>query len=209
MVEHPIVVVSCKQKNTLDLPKGAKGFRYRASIHHPLGFKDGTPLKVLEMIWCTWKMLSSSNYPFRISIKLNLLHTYTPDIHFTRTPHKDTSSSQHHQWHTTPPSFGSIKTSMVCGWNTFKHEQLIYQIPIGSMYVWYIYLHEWLIFDGISMKVNIPFVPWIRRGYDRKTTFPDFFKLKFECKRITSPTLCMTTGLEVVGSTTWQSPRVF
>ena len=27
--------------------RGAKWFRCRVSIHHPLGFKDGTPLKVL------------------------------------------------------------------------------------------------------------------------------------------------------------------
>ena len=29
----------------LDLPKSAKWFLYRVSIHHPLGFKDGTPCK--------------------------------------------------------------------------------------------------------------------------------------------------------------------
>ena len=51
--EKPFLKVHCTCEfslytQTSTLKRGAKWFRYRVSIHHPLGLKDGTVWKVLE-----------------------------------------------------------------------------------------------------------------------------------------------------------------
>ena len=148
------------------------------------------------MIWFTWEMFSFWK------LSLSDLHKTEPSTYIhTGYTLRGTPIRTHLPTSTTndippPPSFGSIQNIYGLRRLHFRTRATNIPFPIGFMYVWYIYLHEWRIFYGINEgKYTVrPMDPlWVRQ----ENHLSGFFKLKFECRKFTSPTFV------------WQPPRGF
>ncbi len=88
------------------LQRGAKWFRYRVSLHHPLGFKDGTPT------WRCWYI-----YIYIINTVIIIFYI-SPAIFFARKV-SDITTSTRHGWtrffrHTSDSSESSCWTGQNC-----------------------------------------------------------------------------------------------